>query len=133
MPVNQLQGSAMRTPVCNLALRLYGADVSDDDLREGVEGVITYHRFAVAGVRRPIPHESWFQVSGYFYLYGHQYAALCLELLDDADRARWWPPLTEAILKARQPDGSFWDYPLYGFHKAYGTGFALMALSRCAP
>ena len=130
MPVNRPQGSAMRTPACNLALRLYGAELSDDDLRTGLEHVIGHHRYAIAGVHRPIPHESWFQVSGYFYLYGHQYAALCLELLDDQDRSRWWPPLTEAILKTRQPDGSFWDYPLYGYHKFYGTAYALIALAR---
>jgi hypothetical protein len=35
------------------------------------------------------------------------------------------------VLKARQPDGSFWDYPLYGYHKAYGTGYAVATLARC--
>ena len=131
MDVNQPKGSSMRTPACNLALRLFGAQITDDDLRTGLEHLVDHHRFAVAGVRRPIPHESWYQVSGYFYLYGHQYAALCLEHLGEADRKRFWPPLLEAILKARQPDGSFWDYPLYGYHKFYGTGYALMALARC--
>jgi hypothetical protein len=133
MDVNQPKGSSMRSPGCNLALRLFGADISDDDLRTGLELIVGHSRFAVAGVRRPIPHESWYQVSGYFYLYGHQYAALCLEHLSADDQRRFWPPLAAAILKTRQPDGSFWDYPLYGFHKFYGTGYALMALSRCPP
>ncbi len=131
MDVNEPKGSAMRTPACNLALRLFGADVSDDDLRVGLDHVVRHNRFAIAGVRRPIPHESWYQVSGYFYLYGHQYAAMCLELLEHEDRERFWPPVVRAILKTRQPDGSFWDYPLYGYHKFYGTGYALIALSRC--
>ncbi len=133
MDVNQPKGSSMRTPACNLALRLFDADVSDDDLRLGLDHVVDQHRFAIAGVRRPIPHESWYQVSGYFYLYGHQYAALCLELLPESDQRRYWPALTQAILKTRQPDGSFWDYPMYGYHKFYGTGYALIALSRCPP
>jgi hypothetical protein len=30
----------------------------------------------------------------------------------------------------RDPDGSFWDYPLYSYHKPYGTALALIALSR---
>lgn len=131
MGVNQPKGSSMRTPGCDLALQLFGADVTDDDLRAGLDNLVRNNRFAIAGVRRPIPHESWYQVSGYFYLYGHQYAALCLERLPVADQERFWPPIARAILKTRQPDGSFWDYPLYGFHKFYGTGYALIALSRC--
>ena len=87
--------------------------------------------FAVAGVRRPIPHESWYQVSGYFYLYGHMYSAMVLQQLDDEDRKLYWPKVVEYTLKCRQPDGSFWDYPTYGYHKAYGTGYALMTLGRC--
>jgi hypothetical protein len=90
------------------------------------------HRFAIAGLRRPIPHESWYAVSGYFYLYGQAYAGLTLEHLRPADRRVFGPKIAAAVLKARQPDGSFWDYPLYGFHKPYGTGFALMALARCS-
>jgi glutamate racemase len=27
-----------------------------------------------------------------------------------------------------EEDGSFWDYQLYSYHKAYGTGYVLMAL-----
>jgi hypothetical protein len=131
MPVNEPKGSAMRSPGCNLALRLFGAGLTDDDLRQGLDLLVKHNRFAIAGVRRPIPHESWYQVSGYFYLYGHQYAALCLDLLGDEDRARYWPAVVEGILKTRQPDGSFWDYPLYGYHKFYGTAYALIALARC--
>jgi hypothetical protein len=130
MGVNEPKGSAMRSPGCNLALKLFGAGISDDDLREGLDLLVKHNRFAIAGVRRPIPHESWYQVSGYFYLYGHQYAALCLDLLNDDDRRRFWPAVVQGILKTRQPDGSFWDYPLYGYHKFYGTAYALIALAR---
>ncbi len=40
------------------------------------------------GRKRPIPHEAWMQVAGYFYYYGHYYAALSLEQLpkDGASR-----------------------------------------------
>jgi hypothetical protein len=131
MGVNQPKGSSMRTPACNLALRLFDAGITDDDLRRGLEQLVKYHRFAIAGVRRRIPHESWYQVSGYFYLYGHQYAALCLQLMSSEDQQTYWPAVVRGTLKTRQPDGSFWDYPMYGYHKFYGTGYALMTLSRC--
>jgi hypothetical protein len=131
--VNKPQGSSMRTQTCNLALRLVGAKVTDADLRRGLEDLlIKHHRFAVAGVRRPIPHESWYAVSGYFYLYGHVYAAMVLHQLPEADRRAYAPKVVAAVLKTRQTDGSFWDYPLYGYHKPYGTGFALMTLARCS-
>lgn len=131
MGVNLPKGSSLRTQTCNLALHLFGGGVGTEDLVAGLEQLVDQHRFAVAGVRRPIPHESWYQVSGYFYLYGHMYGAMVLDKLDDGARRTWWPPVVRQTLKARQPDGSFWDYPLYGFHKAYGTGFALMTLARC--
>ena len=104
----------MRQACCSLSLK---------QLRDN-------HRVAIAGVRRPRPHESWFAVSGYFYLYGQQYAALVLDRLSDRDRRVYGPRVVEYVLKSRQHDGSFWDYPTYGYHKYYGTGYALIALSR---
>jgi hypothetical protein len=129
--INRPQGSCMRNPGCNLALRLHDDVLTDADLRLGFEQFVKYHRFAAAGLRRPIPHESWYAVSGYFYLYGHHYAALCLEHLPEADQKLYWPEVVRGTLKTRQPDGSYWDYPTYGYHKFYGTGFALMIFGRC--
>lgn len=129
--INQPKGSSLRTQACNLALYLWGGGVDRDDLASGLQQLQDQHRFAIAGLRRPIPHESHYQVSGYFYLYGQFYAASVLALLDEPARERYWPEVVQQTLKARQPDGSFWDYPLYGFHKAYGTGFALLALNGC--
>jgi hypothetical protein len=129
--VNQPQGASLRVQACNLARNLYGK-VTTDELREGLEMLHKEHRFALAGVRRPIPHESWYSVSGYFYLYGQRYAASVVERLPEAERAKHARRIAAAVLESRQPDGSFWDYPLYGYHKFYGTGYALMTLARCA-
>jgi hypothetical protein len=79
-------------------------------------------------LHRPVPHESWFSVSGYFYLYGYYYAAECCRVLPDKVVAELRDGLIEEVLVTRHPDGSFWDYPLYGYHKPYGTGYALLAL-----
>jgi hypothetical protein len=130
--INRAAGSSLRTQSCNLSLFLTGGPVDRDWLVRGLDDLVKQHRFAVAGVRRPIPHESHYAVSGYFYLYGQQYAALVLDQLGAAERKRYAGKIAEFTLKARQPDGSFWDYPLYGYHKFYGTGYALIALSRCA-
>ncbi len=130
--INRPAGSSLRTQACNLALFLTGGPVDRSWLVRGLDDLVEQHRFAVAGLRRPIPHESHYAVSGYFYLYGHMYAGLVLDQLSAAERRLYAPKVAELVLKARQPDGSYWDYPLYGYHKFYGTGYALMALSRCA-
>jgi len=132
--INRPQGSSMRNQSCNLALHLFEPEkMGRARMHTGLEQLRDNHRFATAALRRPVPHSSWYKVSGYFYLYGYQYAALVLEQLPEEEGKEFWPFVAEAILKTRQPDGSFWDYPTYDYHKYYGTGYALIALSRCPP
>jgi hypothetical protein len=131
MGINENQGSACRTPACDYAIGLFGRARSRAEIKKELEELLVKNaRFQKSGLRRPIPHESWFFVSGYFYLYGHAYAAYQLAGLPEADQAQLWPALIDAVMYAREPDGSFWDYPLYSYHKPYGTAFALIALSR---
>lgn len=131
--INRPAGSSLRNPTCDLALYKYasGKKMNKVQLAKSIQRLVDQHRFAIAGVRRPIPHESWYAVSGYFYLYGQQYAALVLDELDQKEKRAYWPSVVKFTLKTRQPDGSFWDYSLFGYHKFYGTGYALMTLSRC--
>jgi hypothetical protein len=131
MGINENQGSACRTPACDYAVGLFGRIRSRDEIKKELEELLIKNaRFQRAGLRRPIPHESWFYVSGYFYLYGHAYAAYQLATLPEPDQRPLWPALVDDVMYAREPDGSFWDYPLYSYHQPYGTGFALIALSR---
>ena len=129
--INRPGGSSLRNPGCNYALHLFDEKMGTDGLRVGLQQLVDNHRFAIAGLRRPRPHESWYAVSGYFYLYGHQYAATSMAVMPKADRQKYWPHIVRSTLKTRQNDGSFWDYPTYRYHKAYGTGYALMILGRC--
>jgi hypothetical protein len=129
--INRAPGSCTRNPGCELALARFDPAVGADRLARAVDTLVRNHGIAIAGLRRPVPHESWFLVSGYFYLYGHAYAALALARLPANAAAPLWPPIVRAVLKARQPDGSFWDYPTYDYHKYYGTGYALQALALC--
>ncbi|MFN0059853.1 MAG: prenyltransferase/squalene oxidase repeat-containing protein [Planctomycetota bacterium] len=131
--VNQIKGSACRTPACQYSLRLFerGRPVAEET--SALEDLwIRHARFQQIGVRRPIPHESWYAISGYFYLYGQAYGARLLRECPPDVQARLWPRLIEAVTFCRQPDGSYWDYPLYDYHSAYGTAFALIALA-CVP
>jgi hypothetical protein len=83
------------------------------------------------GRKRPIPHESWCQVAGYFFYYGHYYAALCIEALPAERRAPYQDHLAQLLIQLQERDGSWWDFPLYDYHQQYGTAFALMSLHRC--
>ncbi len=129
--VNRIKGSACRTPCCQYALSLFGRDIPVKARSGALDDLLVRHiRFQKIGVRRPVPHESWYAISGYFYLFGMAYASYILEDLPEKSRALYMKPLFDAVMFCRQPDGSFWDYPLYNYHKAYGTAFALIALSR---
>jgi len=131
LSVNHIKGAACRVPVCLEALRLFGKEVEAKRIEHAMEMLLrTHRRFQIAGLRRPIPHESHYGVSGYFYLYGHAYAAILMEQLSEAQFAKQAPDLVRAVMLCRQPDGSFWDYPLYSYHKSYGTAYAIQALSR---
>lgn len=131
MEVNERKGSACRTPACLYALEQCGEKVSEAEYRAALEDLLVkYAALQRAGVREPIPHRSFYAISGYFYLYGHAYAAYVLAKLPRADQERYGPLLAKAVLFCREKDGSFWDYPLYGYHDAYGTAYALIALTR---
>jgi hypothetical protein len=130
MGINMIKGSACRTPACEYALLLFGGKVSEEEQVKGLEELLFRQAcFQRAALRRPIPHESWYSVSGYFYLYGHAYAAYIIEGLPKEKQARYWTALVDAAKHCREPDGSYWDYPLYSYHKPYGTAFALISLS----
>ncbi len=128
-PVNKLKGSVCRTSCCHLAQYLFNNRVSYEDLVKGVEALVEHNRFVDTARKRPIPHEGWYSTSGYFHLYGHFYASMVLQQLNTQDQKRLWPILKNLILRLQEPDGSWWDYPLYGYHKYYGTAFAVLTLS----
>jgi hypothetical protein len=131
MEINERSGSACRSPACLYALELFDRPVTEADYKRALADLLVrYPDYQKASLRRPIPHESWFYISGYFYLYGHAYAAYVLERLPPELQRNMAPLLIRALLYCRDPDGSFWDYPLYSYHKPYGTAFALIALVR---
>ena len=87
LPINRPGGSLGRSQACNLAMRLWGdKKVTDDDLETWLDRLFARELWLDLGRKRPIPHESWFQVAGYFFYYGHYYAARCIEHLPPAER-----------------------------------------------
>ncbi|HUE69777.1 MAG TPA: prenyltransferase/squalene oxidase repeat-containing protein, partial [Pirellulaceae bacterium] len=131
-PVNLPGGSVGRSQACNLALRLFGDEqITDAAMKAWLERLIARNLWLDIGRKRPIPHESWFAVAGYFFYYGHYYAAECIGQLPAEDQTELKHQLARVLLRLQEKDGSWWDYPLYNYHQQYGTAFALMSLERC--
>lgn len=132
MGINRPGGSLGRTQACNLALRLWGdASITDQRLVDWLDRLVARNGWLDIGRKRPIPHEAWFSVAGYFYYFGHYYAARCIHELPAEMRPPHQAQLARLILDRQEADGSWWDYPLYDYHQPYGTSFALMTLARC--
>ena len=130
--INRPAGSLGRSQACNVALRQWGdTKVTDLVLKNWLYRLYVRNGWLSIGRKRPIPHEAWFQVAGYFYYYGHYYAAYAIEELKPEDRPPYQDHLAAIILQYQETDGSWWDYPMYGYHRPYGTAFALMTLQRC--
>ena len=130
--VNRPGGSLGRSQACNLAMRLWGDPlVTDEVVETWLDRLFARNLWLDLGRKRPIPHESWFAVAGYFFYYGHYYAGRCIELLPADERAPFQDQLAHVLVPLQEKDGSWWDYMMYDYHQQYGTAFALMSLARC--
>jgi hypothetical protein len=132
MGVNRPGGSLGRSQACNLAARLWGdSKVTDQVLRDWLDRLITRNGWLDMGRKRPIPHESHFQVAGYFYYFGHYYATRCAELLPAAERSFYQDHLARILISHQELDGSWFDFPFYNYHQQYGTAFGVLSLVHC--
>lgn len=131
MPVNRPGGSLGRSQACNVAMRLWGDKETTDAIVETwLDRLFARNMWLDIGRKRPIPHEAWFQVAGYFFYFGHYYAARCIELLPEKDREPFQGQLAYVLVRLQEKDGSWWDFPMFDYHQQYGTAFALMSLHR---
>jgi len=125
-------GSLGRSQACNLALRLWGDKrITDAVLKTWLDRLFARNGWLSRARKMPVPHESWCAVSGYFFYYGHFYAAGCIEELPAEERPHFQDHLGRILLDLQETDGSWWDYPMYDYHQAWGTAYAMMALKRC--
>ncbi len=127
--INRAGGSLGRSQACNLALRLFGdRRVTNEVIETWLDRLYARNGWLDIGRKRPIPHESHFQVAGYFYYYGHYYAALSFELLPAEDREHFQDHMAHIIVPLQEKDGSWFDYPFYNYHRQYGTAMAVTTL-----
>ena len=132
LPANLPRGSLGRTQPANYALHLWDSPKADADAcRKGLDFFFAQHAALEAGRKRPMPHTSWYQTSGYYYYFDHYYAARLIDLLGPDAHATYNRQMLDVILPHQEPDGSWWDYPMWDYHKPYGTAFAVMTVLRC--
>ena len=130
--INRPPGSLGRSHACNYALQIWG----DEKIDESVHLICLDRLFKRNGWldiarKRPIPHESWFAVAGYFFYYGHLYASFCIDTLSAPNKKKYQNMLSEVLIPLQEKDGSWWDFPFYNYHKQYGTSMAVLSLQRC--
>ena len=129
--INEVKGSLARTPVCLLAMRDWGEEIAQARFVKGLDDLEKHGHFLRIARKYPIPHETWYQNSGYFCFYGYYYAALCFDLLPADKRRLHQANIARHLVPLQEEDGSWWDYQLFNYHKVYGTGYVLLALGRC--
>ncbi|MES2476317.1 MAG: hypothetical protein V4640_11085 [Verrucomicrobiota bacterium] len=132
LDINRPAGSLSRSQACNAALRVFGEKaVTDAVLTTWADRFLAREGFLSNVRKRPVPHEGQFKIAGYFYYYGIYYFTESVRLLPPEKHAAYAEKLAAILIERQEKDGSWWDYPLYDYHQAYGTGYSLMALAWC--
>jgi hypothetical protein len=129
---NRIRGSIGRTQSANFALWTWdSAKVGEKEARTDLDYFFSQHQYIAMGRKRPYPHESWYKTAPYYYYFGHYYAARIIEKLGPDGKSKYGEQLAQQIMPFQEPDGSWWDYAMWDYHKPYGTAFAIMTLLRC--
>lgn len=132
LPANKLKGAVGRTQSCNDALWTWNSKlITKERVIEGLKLLKENHEWLAMGRKRPLPHEAWYQTSGYYYYFGHYYAARLVEKIDGDAQREYAQAVMDWVLPYQEEDGSWWDYAMWDYHKPYGTAYAVMTLLRC--
>jgi hypothetical protein len=130
--IDEIKGSLGRIQIGNWARRVAGDRVVDDEkIARGLDLFFEHHRFLDVARMRPVPHEAYYANAGYFYFFGHCYAALAADQLADGEARRKYHRMIRGhVLKAQATTGQYVDFVGSFYSWTYATGFALVALQR---
>lgn len=127
--INKVEGSLGRIQVCNWGLSKAGVkQITHDVVREGLEHFFDKHGFLDHVRTRPIPHEGFHANAGYFYFYGHYYAAQAIDLLPEDEREFYHSRLRPHITKTQWDSGGTSDFLGTGYMRVASTSFLVMTL-----
>ena len=128
---NLPRGSLGRSQSGDNALFTWDRTITPEVLRDQLDYFFKDHAFIEMGRGRQFPHEAWYATAPYYYYFGHYYASRNVLGLAKELQPEYGHRLAEFTAAGQYDDGSFWDYPLYGYHKPYGTGYGVIILSNC--
>ena len=129
-PINRTQGSLARIHGCMRALYDWEDPIiKKNDLGEALGKLIKLNGWLDIVRKRPVPHEGWYKIAGYFYYYGHFYAAENLPLCEN--KKALGQGLADILVSKQEKTGAWFDFPLYDYGHYYGTAYALLSLMRC--
>jgi hypothetical protein len=132
--INQVPGSLGRIQVCNWALARAGDPrITTEVIREGLQAFFDQHVYLDMARTRPVPHEGWFANAGYFYFFGHFYAAKAISLLPREEQELMHRRLRYHITKTLSPEGSCSDFMVSSFLVHASSSFAALVLAAGLP
>jgi hypothetical protein len=128
--IDDVKGSLGRIQIANWALVRAGEKtVTPDRLRWGLEQFFEHHKFLDVAYQRPVPHEAYYANAGYFYFFGHYYAARVVQELPEAEQEAWHRKLRGEIAKVQRTDGSMADFIGSFYSWTYATSFGAMTIA----
>jgi hypothetical protein len=128
---NLPRGSLGRSQSGDNALFTWNRTITPETLQKQLDYFFKDHAFIEMGRGRQFPHEAWYATAPYYYYFGHYYASRNVLGLPKDLQPQYGHKLAGFTAAGQYDDGSFWDYPLYGYHKPYGTGYGVIILSNC--
>jgi len=132
--IHRIKGSLGRTQVCLWGLARAGdRSITPDRVREGLEAFFEHHRFLDQARMKPVPHEGLYQNSGYFYFFGHYYAAQAIVLLPEAEREGLHARLRPHLTKVQRASGASCDYLASSSMVTASTSFLALTLTLGLP
>ena len=132
--INNVKGSLGRIQVCNWSLASVGEPhVTEQRIREGLEAFFEHHRFLDVARMRPIPHEAYYANAGYFYFFGHYYAAQAINLLPEDEREGLHARLRPHVAKAQRRNGSSSDFLASSYMITASTAYSALTLALGLP
>jgi hypothetical protein len=132
--INDVKGSLCRIQVANWALASVGEKkITPDRLRTGLESSSSTTASSTWRCMRPVPHEAYYYNSGYFYLFGHYYAARVIELLPRRSARAGTRGCAPHLVKVQRADGSSRTSSRARYMKVAGTPFLALALELGLP
>ncbi|MGE4158087.1 MAG: hypothetical protein AB7F75_03195 [Planctomycetota bacterium] len=123
------EGCLSRTQAALAGLQAHGQLANQDEIQAALNNFLTRHHFLEAAKGKPFPHESYYSNAGYYYFFGHYYASRNTRNLEDPSlRSRFGRNLATILARDQGQDGTWFDFPLFGYDTIYATALAVMAL-----